>query len=147
MFSTNKMHLGPFRRIGNRYGHLIDPDHFLGRSAFETPWNASQRPLTNIIENQKEYRVELALPGFSKNEISVVLEGNVLKINCKKVHSSPDRWSRAIRKEYGYQQINEAFTIPDDASKDAIHSRYQNGILTISVPVAKKNIKTIGITP
>lgn len=147
MFSTNRMRLGAFSRIGDRYSHLIDRDHFLGRSAFETPWNASKRPLTNIIESQKAYRLELALPGFSKNEISVQLEGDVLKVNCKKKHLGRDKWSRQIRKEYGYQQISEGFTIPPDISKDDITSSYQHGVLTITLPIVKTAKKKIGITP
>ena len=28
-----------FDRIGDRYGNFIDPDHFLGRNAFEESWD------------------------------------------------------------------------------------------------------------
>jgi len=36
--SWSRLKRGPFHRIGDSYGRFFNPDHFMGRSAFDGPW-------------------------------------------------------------------------------------------------------------
>ncbi|MEM6816162.1 MAG: hypothetical protein AAF600_17530 [Bacteroidota bacterium] len=54
-----KINYGPFRRIGNRYRHFINDNHFLGRDAFEEPWmskcqSRGEREQKEVFLNQFE---------------------------------------------------------------------------------------------
>ena len=142
MFQVNRTHPGAFRRIGDRYSRFINPYHFLGRNAFEKSWIA---PLTNVSQSEDAYLIELALPGFSKDNIQVNLEGDHLIVECQKDHGAPDKWPTAIRREYSYDQVREGFILPPNAKKDAISSNYENGVLSISIPYTTESPKTIEV--
>ncbi len=144
MFNVNRTHPGAFRRIGDRYNRLINPDHFLGRNALDSSWVAGS-PLTNVSKNQDSYLIELALPGYAKEDIKVNLEGDHLVVECQKPHGAPDKWPTAIRREYSYDQVREGFLLPPNAMKDAIESNYQNGVLSISIPYTNESPKTIEV--
>ena len=144
MFNVNRTHPGAFKRIGDRYNKFINPYHFLGRNALEDSWVAGS-PLTNVSKNEDTYLIELALPGFAKEDIQVNLEGDHLIVECQKDHGAPDKWPKAIRREYSYDQVREGFILPANAQKDAITSNYQNGVLSISIPYTTDSPKTIEV--
>ena len=141
MFSLNKIHDNAFGGIGDRYAHYIDPHHFLGRNAMDDALWSSKKARSNVKRTENE----IAVPGFSKNEISVSVTNDRLVVECTKTEL-PDKVPAPIRKEYGHNQISRSFIIPKDVDQSGIKSKYHNGILTITLPVQKKQSKSVTVT-
>ena len=137
MFSLNKIHDNAFGGIGDRYAHYIDPHHFLGRNALDDAlWN-SKKPRSNVKRTEDHYHIEVAVPGFSKDEISVNLIGDRLVVECTKTDFE-DQVPAEIHKEYGYNQISRSFILPQDVNQEGISTKYHDGILDINLPITKK---------
>lgn len=127
-----KIHYGPFSRIGDRYNTFINPDHFMGRNASADTWIAP----TNASQEKDEYTLEVCLPGFKKEEVSIELEDDVLEVSAKKADSE--------EKEYLTREIETAssgrkFSIPKTVDRDRISANMKDGILTIKLGNKKGN--------
>jgi HSP20 family protein len=85
-------------------------------------------------ENEKDYTLELALPGMSKDDIQIELEENYLKISSKKEHEN--------EKEWYYQSFSKSVYIGDtDVDIENIKSTMDKGILKIVLPKKEKVVK------
>lgn len=114
--------------FGNEFNSLVDHlfDSFWAEPSF---LNSRNWKPTNISEDDNNYIVSVELPGFSKKEISVVTQGNVLKVNAKNNKSTYSR----------------QFSISGwDTNK--VKSKLENGILTVCVektPESKEKVVDI----
>ncbi len=109
----------PFHRIGDTYGHYFDYGHFMGRSAFEDTWMT--KPLANVIETEDEYKIELTMPGFSKEDVSIEMKNDIIKVKAERKGPVPVSSERS-------------FEIADIIDQDRIHASLDKGILTIYMP-------------
>ena len=105
-------------------------------------------PSVNIRENGNQFRIELAAPGFSKTDLKVDVENNVLTISAEKKEEKNEEGDRFTRKEFSYNSFSRSFTLPQAASADKIDARYNDGILQLCIPkreeakaLTKKEIK------
>ncbi|SDL91846.1 HSP20 family protein [Catalinimonas alkaloidigena] len=120
-----------FHRIGDRLGHLIDTDHFLGRSAFDEL--RFSYPPTNCTQAIKGYDLEVALPGFRKEEISVSVEQHILKVRAQKP-AAADEKPNLVRQEIDMTYQQRDFALPTGIDEGRIEASYQNGLLHIYLP-------------
>lgn len=101
-------------------------------------WNTqrSQVPAANIKETETDFKVELAAPGFKKEDFNISVEEDVLTISSetKKSTETKDEKERYTRREFTYSSFTRSFTLPDEVKQDEITAEYNDGVLTISVP-------------
>jgi len=144
MFSLNKIHNNAFGGIGDRYAHYIDPHHFLGRNGLDDAlWN-SRKAKSNVTRADNQYHVEIAVPGFAREEIQVNLVGDHLVVECTKTEFQdvvPDQ----IHKEYGHNQISRTFLLPNEVDQDGIRCQHQNGVLGITLPIRNRKKKSVTV--
>jgi HSP20 family protein len=81
----------------------------------------------DFIEFEKHYEFNLAVPGLTKEDIKVSLNGDLLDV------------SYAIEKTEGktyfvYSNFKKSLVLPKDSDKQNIEAEVKNGILTIVVP-------------
>ena len=92
-------------------------------------------PSVNVKENAGEFLVEVAAPGFEKNEFNIELNNDVLTISSeKKIENETKSDERVTRKEFSYQSFSRSFTLPTVVERDKIKAKYENGILNIVIP-------------
>lgn len=121
-----------FDRMGERYAHLIDPYHFLGRSAFEIPWNKDRLiPPANIKVDGELFTLELAVPGFTKEEIKVVLEDNVLIVKGEK-STKGTKDDGFILEEFDFSSFERKFKVADTIAHEKITAKLENGVLHLT---------------
>lgn len=100
----------------------------------------------NIFETGSNFNIEVALPGFEKNDFKVQVDGEYLTISAEKTTDAPviepsaenpDR--RYIRREFTHSKsFKRTFTLPEQANTSAINAQYNNGILHVTI--AKKAV-------
>lgn len=92
--------------------------------------------------NDTDYRIEVALAGYSKDDIEVELKDSALTIRNKtKEQTVDEKGNGIIHKGISTRQFERAFTISEDIKvKDA---ELKNGLLTIDleriIPDEKKS--------
>ena len=94
-------------------------------------------PAINVIENEKDYQVEVAAPGMTKEDFCIRLDQENRLIIClekKTDDSKNDKNGKYLRREFSYSHFEQAFLLPDDILKDKIGAAMENGVLKITIP-------------
>ena len=102
-----------------------------------TTRTAASVPALNVIENEKDYELEFAVPGLKKEELNLQVDADgVMSISMVRNHeeNKDDKKRNYIRREFSYQEFNQSYILPEDADRDNISAKVENGVLTISVP-------------
>ena len=105
---------------------------------FDNDWMVkanSTAPAINVIESEKEYKVELAAPGMTKNDFHVQLaDDNTLTISMEKKNENKDENKKYLRREFSYSKFEQSMIIPDNVEKEKINASVNDGVLTIDLP-------------
>ena len=107
---------------------------------FDNDWmvkaNATA-PAINVLETEKEYKVELAAPGMTKDDFNVRIdEDNNLVISMEKKTENKEekKDGRYLRREFSYSKFQQTMILPDDVEKEHISAKVEHGVLTVDIP-------------
>lgn len=91
---------------------------------FDNDWmvkaNATA-PAINVFETEKEYKVELAAPGMTKEDFNVRIdEDNNLVISMEKKTENKEekKEGRYLRREFSYSKFQQTMILPDNVDKE-----------------------------
>lgn len=108
---------------------------------FDNDWMAKANataPAINVIESDKDYKVEVAAPGMTKEDFNIHLsENNELVITMEKKNEKKEEDKenkKYLRREFSYSKFQQSLVLPDDVEKDKIGAAVNNGVLTIDLP-------------
>ena len=90
---------------------------------------------TDVRETENTYEVDVDLPGFKKDEISVDLKDGYLTISAAKGldKDQKDKQGKYIRQERYAGACSRSFYVGDVEAGD-VSAKYEDGILKISLP-------------
>ena len=95
-------------------------------------------PAVNVIDEEKEYKVEVAAPGMTKEDFQIKLDNDnnlIIALEKKNKNEEHDKkTNKYLRREFSYSKFQQAFTLPDDVEKDKITAKMTDGVLTIDIP-------------
>lgn len=89
---------------------------------------------TDIQELSDSYKVEVNLPGFKKDEVTVQLEDGYLTIRAAKGLEKDEESGRYIRRERYAGACTRSFYVGDAVTETDIKAEFRHGILTLSIP-------------
>ena len=104
-------------------------------------------PNTNIAETTEAYDIELAVPGFKKEDVNVKIEQDKLIISSAIDQRSQEEDNKYYRKEIITGNFESVFQLPKKADLKKIVALHENGVLKIHIPKQKEDqyTKTIKI--
>ena len=114
------------------------PDIF--NDFFDNSWMTRTNytaPAINVIENEKEYDVELAAPGLDKDDFKVHIdEEGMLHIEMEKKSENKEghKHGRYLRREFSYEKFQQTLVLPDDVECDKIEAKVEKGVLNVRLP-------------
>ncbi|MFS4417174.1 Hsp20/alpha crystallin family protein [Maribacter sp. 2307ULW6-5] len=122
-----------FKEDFHQLDHFMDHDWI--RNRFPEPfWNSKGRmPALNIKEHKDHFEVELAAPGFDKDNFEVTLDNGCLHITAKKEELASGEEQHYTRREFGYHAFQRSLQLPENVREDAIAARYKDGILSFKL--------------
>ena len=92
-------------------------------------------PSVNIRENDNEFKVEVAAPGFDKKDFRLELDHDVLTVSSeKRIENETKEDEHFNKREFSYQSFTRSFTLPNTVDGEHIDATYDKGILQISIP-------------
>lgn len=106
----------------------------------------SLHPATNIIENEKDFCIELMAAGLQKSDFKIELNDDLLTISFTKEESKEDAKPTFIKKEFSTKSFSRSFHVNEHLKVSEISAKYENGILFVSIPkneLKEKEVKTI----
>ncbi len=103
----------------------------------------AHRPLANIIREDHGYKIQLAVPGLTREQIKIELKDHHLIITGPEATAETPKG--AIRKEFDYTGFRREFRLHKNADAENLSATMEQGILTIVVPDAKPETISISI--
>lgn len=120
----------------NLFDDFFDDDFFTGKRNPLYGKHEKNLMKTDVRETEAGYELDVDLPGYKTDEISVELENGYLTISAAKGldKDEEDKKGHYIRRERYAGNVTRSFYVGNGVSQDEIHAKYENGILRLSVP-------------
>ena len=99
--------------------------------------NVNEAMKCDIYEKGNNSFIEMDIPGFKKEDISIDIDNKYLTITAKREDSHEDKDKNYIRKERSYGKFSRSFYI-GNVSEDEIDAEFKDGILTVCIPKEQK---------
>jgi HSP20 family protein len=110
--------------------------------------NFASHAAVNVLETEDAFKIELAAPGFDKQNFTLQVENDQLTIEAKHETKKEETNERYTRREFQVNAIKRSFKLPKTVNQDAINAVYENGILNVTIgkiEETKPAVKTITI--
>lgn len=92
----------------------------------------------DVKETDQGYTVQAEVPGVAKDEIQVSIDGNVVTLSAEvKQSDSQTSDEKVLRSERYYGAVSRSFQLPADIDQDTAKAKYDNGVLTLTLPKKK----------
>lgn len=94
----------------------------------------------NISENEKMFVIEFSVPGYSKDQFTMMSDDGILKIKAQVEDSEASGKYR--KREFAPRSFERLFNIPKNVASESIAASYRNGILEVVLPKREEEPKT-----
>ena len=113
-----------------RFSHWFDTfaENEFNTDAVRTP------ALVNTKETKESYKIDIAAPGFNKDNFKLEVEDQTLTISAENSENKTDENEKWTRKEYHFAGFKRSFTLPKTVDAEKIKAEYKDGILYVSLP-------------
>ncbi len=95
---------------------------------------ASTPALVNTKETKENFKIEIAAPGFAKDNFKLQVEDQVLTISAENTANKADETEKWTRREYHFAGFKRSFTLPKTVDAEKIKAEYTDGILYVTLP-------------
>ena len=98
-------------------------------------------PAINVIETEKAYEMQVAAPGMTRDDFNVTLDKDgdlVIKME-KKAQEEKKENGHYLRREFSFAKFQQTMLLPDDAVRENISAKMENGVLTVNIPKEDRN--------
>lgn len=99
--------------------------------------HAANMMKTDVQEHGDHYEVDIDLPGFKKDELSLELKDGYLLISAAKgldKDEKEEKTGKFVRRERYAGSMSRSFYVGEDVKEEDIHAKYESGVLRLSIP-------------
>jgi HSP20 family protein len=94
----------------------------------------SLMPAMNVKENKDDFEIELAAPGFTKDDFEVTLDNDGLHICAEKSKEDEEKEEGYLRKEFSYNSFKRTLRLPESVNLEKdVKAAYKKGILKLNL--------------
>lgn len=90
------------------------------------------QPACNIYDSENSVRIELQIPGFSKEQVKITLDENILIVKGESVKKE-DPVSNYSRVEFRTKDFEKKFKLNDNLDREKIQANFLNGVLILTL--------------
>ena len=88
----------------------------------------------DVKETDKTYTVHAEIPGVSKEDIHVTLDGNVVTLSAEvKQQDSVSKNEKMLRSERYFGSVSRSFQLPQEIDQEQSNAKFENGVLTLTL--------------
>lgn len=129
-------------RIFDRFSDGFESVSLQPFQTMEKLWGANVSGFASLAvdvsESDKAYTITAEVPGVEEKDIEVSVDGDVLVIKGRKEQKREEKDNSHYLSERSYGNFQRMFSLPRDAENAKVEARFQNGVLTVSVPKTAK---------
>ena len=102
--------------------------------------NAAREMKTDVHEHEDHFEVDIDLPGFKKDEISLTLDNGYLVVGaCKSVNEEEkDDKGKLLRKERYSGAMQRSFYVGEGIDENDVKAKFEDGVLSLTFPKEKE---------
>jgi len=98
--------------------------------------NCKKQPAVNIFETETDFKIEVLLPGFAKEDLQINYHKEILNVKVEKKENEAVKTEclKYEHREFGIFNFEKQFKVPGTVKTESIDARFENGILNIVLP-------------
>ena len=98
--------------------------------------HAGQMMKTDVHEQENGYEVDIDLPGFKKDEITLSLEKGYLTVSAAKGldKDEKDKKGKLIRQERYAGSMQRSFFVGENLTEEDVKAKFEDGVLKLGIP-------------
>lgn len=128
----------PTRDIfGKRFSDIMDEFFNDAVATRQQPF----APRIDISETDKQYLIDVEVPGVDKKDIELNVDNNTLTISGERKLENKEEEKHYHRVESSYGNFSRSFTLPDDVDSESIQATTNHGILYITIEKSEQKMK------
>jgi HSP20 family protein len=112
---------------------LLDEAEQIARIAFNTSLN----PRLDMFEENNELVIKAELPGVSKKDLDISLDGDILTIKAEKKEEKEVKEATHYTRERHFGRYSRYMTLPTRVDAENISATLKKGLLEIRLPKAE----------
>ena len=133
---TKSTSLNPFRefsKMQNSFEKLfneffaVSPSESFGYSA----------PSCEVSEKGNHYIMKFDLPGVYKDDVKVAIDKNQMTVTAERREEKKSADDKSIMSEISYGTYQRTFTMPTPLDEKKVEAKFENGVLTVTLPKAE----------
>jgi HSP20 family protein len=97
-------------------------------------------PRVDIISYDDKIVIEADVHGLCKEDVNIEITDGVLTISGKKKESSSNQTGVYIKREIKRSSFRRSFDLSEKILKDKIEAKFENGLLSIKLPLLKEEV-------
>jgi HSP20 family protein len=138
------MDLVPFRGRRGLARRTLEDDlgdvfgRFLDSWGFGPLFERGYQPALDVSETDEAVVVKAELPGMTRDDIDISVQGNTLTIGGEKKETAEDRGKDYYVSERRYGTFRRALTLPSGVDAEHIEAKYRDGVLTVTLPKSEQ---------
>jgi len=117
--------------LQNELNRIFNSEPVSNNEEYET---ATWSPLADVIEDHDKYTIQLDMPGMTKDQVKLNFKENVLTVSGERKSAEVKENTTCHREERVYGKFVRSFTFRTPANAGKIEAKFDNGVLTITVP-------------
>ena len=88
---------------------------------------------SNVVTNEDDYRIQVAVPGLTKEDVKIGVDNSVITISHEKKETDDKTF-------FFTSSFEKQYRLPDDVDDKKIEGKIENGVLEIIIPRSKEKI-------
>jgi HSP20 family protein len=119
-------------------------------SVFENFWgndlvnydmlSKAKLPAVNVKDKDKEYEIEMAAPGFKKEDFSISVANRILTISAEENEEKEVKEDKYTRREFLSSSFTRSFSLPENIDESQIRGHYDDGVLYVTIPKVQEKV-------
>ena len=119
----------------------VNPGFYI-RPLHGDPLPSPSQIKVDVKENEAAYTVHAEVPGVAKEDIQVAIDGNVVSLRAEVTQKDEQtKDDKLLRSERFYGAVERSFQLPLEIDSAQAKARYDNGVLTLTLP-KKQGVQT-----
>lgn len=113
-------------------------DRFFGQSS--TASSELRTPAIDVAENEKQYTVQLEVPGVNKEDVKVSIDGRRVTVSAQTSKTEERKeGDRVIYRERSASSFARSFTLPVEVDQSESSAKLENGVLALTLAKKRAN--------
>ena len=103
-------------------------------------------PAVNVKDKANAYELEMAAPGFKKEDFKISTENGLLTISAETTTEKKEEGENYTRQEFSCSSFSRTFNLPENVIGEDIKAKYEDGLLKLEMkksteePATRKTI-------